>query len=71
MKTSTTELLLTLTKKELFQLTGEIKETVATEINHPESKPVFNTATLWNIQRKRARYQRRRLGSIENGFALL
>jgi len=72
MKTSTTELLLNLNKKELFNLTGEIAETVATEVNHPESKPVFSAVTLWNIQRMRkVRYQRRRLGNIETGLALL
>ncbi len=72
MKTLTTELLLNLNKKELFHLTGEIAETVATEMNHPEPRPVFSAVKLWNIQRmKKARYQRRRLGTIETGFALL
>lgn len=54
MKTQS-NLLATLTKKDISQLTKEVKETVAT--NYTEHKAVFSAADLWNIQKTRRSFR--------------
>ncbi len=46
-----------LDQEELTTLVAEVKETVATNINHNNN--VFSAADLWNIQRMKTRIQRR------------
>ncbi len=52
MKTQTENMLVTLNKVELNQLTLEVKETIAINIPiYPKVKKVFTSADLWKIQR--------------------
>ena len=53
MKTQVKNLLVTLDKNELVELTKEGKETVATDIKASKAKTVFTAADLWNIHRMR------------------
>ena len=53
-------LLVELNSKELVKLTTTVKETIATTVQLINSKTIFGTADLWNIQRmRRARMPRR------------
>jgi uracil DNA glycosylase len=59
MKTETT-LLKQISNQQLQQLTVQVKETLATETNHPNAKNIFSSADLWKIQQsKRVRTTRR------------
>ncbi len=50
MKKQSNNLLAPISKENIENLTGIVKETLATGFNHPNSK-VFNAVSLWNIQR--------------------
>lgn len=60
MKTNSKNLLIDINANELRELTKEVKETIATDINLNE-KPMFSAADLWNIQRTRRIRQGRRV----------
>ncbi len=61
MKTSNNNLLTAISKTEFNNLTEQVRETVAINMNdHIQAKATFSAAGLWNIQRMRkARTQRR------------
>jgi hypothetical protein len=60
MRTDNTNLFAQISNGHLNQLVKGVKETVASETNMENSKPVFAAADLWNIQRmRRTRIQRR------------
>jgi hypothetical protein len=50
MKTTTNRLKVTISRKELEVMTGEVKETLALDYNRHKS---FTSIDLWNIQRQR------------------
>jgi hypothetical protein len=59
MKTQTSSLFNTISKTQLINLTTEVKETLAMDVNLHTNKKL-TAAEVWNIQRqKRARVQRR------------
>lgn len=56
-------LLVELNTKELVKLTTTVKETIATTVQLVNSKSIFSTADLWNIQKMRRVRMPRRLFS--------
>lgn len=60
MRTQLTSLFATLNTTEFENLTREIKETVATDIQVRNVKPVFTAANLWNIHNMRRERTARR-----------
>ena len=56
-------LLVELNTKELVKLTTAVKETIATTVQLVNSKSIFSTADLWNIQKMRRVRMPRRLFS--------
>ena len=54
-------LLVELNTKELVKLTTTVKETIATTVQLVNSKSIFSTADLWNIQKMRRVRMPRRL----------
>jgi hypothetical protein len=60
MRTQLTSLFTTLNYTELENLTKEVKETIAADIQVKSMAPVFTAANLWNIHNmKRVRTSRR------------
>ncbi len=59
MKMQSNTLLQKISSLELNDLTSQVKETIATEIYKTTGK-VFSAAELWNIQRQRKSFARRR-----------
>lgn len=59
MRTDNTSLFASISNDHINQLVKEVKETVATDINHENGK-TFSAADLWRIQKnRRMRVQRR------------
>ena len=56
-------LLVELNTNELVKLTTTVKETIATTVQLVNSKSIFSTADLWNIQKMRRVRMPRRLFS--------
>ena len=56
-------LLVELNSKELVKLTTTVKETIATTVQLINSKTIFGSADLWNIQKMRRVRMPRRLFS--------
>ncbi|MBS1732826.1 MAG: hypothetical protein JST02_05975 [Bacteroidetes bacterium] len=59
MKMQSNTLLKKISSLELTGLTSQVKETIATEF-YKTSEKVFSAAELWNIQRQRKNFNRRR-----------
>lgn len=63
MKTGTKEILVTLDKNELSQLTEEVNEVVATNVNviTQKTKRPFTLVDLWNVYNKKKKRQIREM----------
>ena len=60
MKTQFVNLFRELNRSEIENLTGNMKETIASPVQVENAKPVFTAANLWNIHNmKRTRETRR------------
>ncbi|MFN8247954.1 MAG: hypothetical protein U0T68_03275 [Ferruginibacter sp.] len=59
MKMQSNTLLKKISSLELTVLTSQVKETITTEF-YKTSEKVFSAAELWNIQRQRKNFTRRR-----------
>jgi hypothetical protein len=60
MKTQTTNFLQQISKQEVKQLTTQVKETIATDLNN-HSRKTFGAVDMWNIQRQRKSFTRSRI----------
>ena len=59
MKTQSNNLLEKLAGEDILQLTNQVKETLAMDFKKAGAK-IFSAAELWNIQRQRKAYTKRR-----------